>query len=150
MRRLFIIMMKTTAEILEQKNDFVVALREHLKSRYQNDNPYTFGEGEFEAQVSEGCYSLVRRDTEKPEDISGFCFRKDLCSCSYLFHSIDDVLKEAHNFALGRENVKSRLDKGGEELEIAILGKKYHVRAYVGEGYAGEIGVDFMEAPCFG
>ena len=65
---------------LDSKSEFVLALREHLKREYKTEYHHTCGEGNIEGQkVGDGHY-LIRRDPNKPIDISGFYFRKDLCS----------------------------------------------------------------------
>ena len=134
-------------DTLNKKNEFVVALREHLQSKYQTKHHYTFGEGDFEGREEEGAYCLVRKGSNEPKDISGFCFRKDLCS--WAPQSETDMLGEVHNFASGNKNLESALGNGGKSLEIRFDGEKYMVSAYIDEGHAGEISLSFVKSPSF-
>ena len=132
---------------LNQKNEFALALREHLKSRYRTEHHYTCGEGNFEGQKVGDTYCLVRRDPNKPRDISGFYFRKDLCF--WPPQSEADVLREIHDFSSRDENLESVLGEDGKNLRIRFWDKEYLVTSYIDGGYAGEISVHFMELPRF-
>ena len=61
---------------LSQKNEFVLALRNYLMSKYSTKHHYTLGEGDFEARKIDGAYCLVSRDPTKPKDINGFFLEK--------------------------------------------------------------------------
>jgi hypothetical protein len=132
----------TTA--LQNKNDFVIDLKHYLKSQYGTEHCYTNGEGEFEGKkTAEGAYVSVRRDPSKPKDISGFCFRKDLCE--HPPGTANGILKEIHSFASQKPDCKSTLDK--DTLTIRFGKKEYLVTSFIDGGYAGEIDIYFMEAP---
>ncbi len=149
--------MDTASEImlayLNHKNQFVVDLREHLKSKYGTKRDYTFGEGNYEAKKIGNGYHLVRRGFDKQRDISGFCLRKDLCS--FPPQNEDRILQEVHDFALTQQKIESILEKhdalgkSRKRLTISFWGQKYLVLANISEGYAGEIDVYFMELPDF-
>ena len=132
---------------LNQKNEFVLTLREHLKSRYRTKHQYTCGEGEFEGQKVGNAYCLVRRDPNKPKDISGFYFRKDLCS--WAPQNTSDVLKDVHDFSQRDKNIESILGEEGKNLTIKFGNTKYLVTSYIDGGYAGEISVHFIKLPRF-
>jgi hypothetical protein len=132
---------------LNQKNEFVIALREHLKSRYKTKNHYTCGESDFEAQKKDRAYCLIQRDLNKPKNISGFYFRKDLCHL--VPENEAEVLKEVHNFSLKDKNIESVLGEDEKNLTIRFNNKEYLVTSYVGRGYNGDICVNFMEFPNF-
>ena len=132
---------------LNQKNEFVLALREHLKSRYGAEHHYTCGEGDFESQRVGDAYCLVCRNPNKPRDINGFYFRKDLCF--WPPQSEADVLKEVHDFSSRDENLESILGKDGKNLKIKFDDKEYLVSSYIDKGYAGEISIHLMELPGF-
>ena len=132
---------------LNRKNRFVLDLREHLKSIYRTENHYTYGESDFESKKVGNMFSWVRRDLSKPKDISGFCFRKNLCSRPP--QSVLNVLKEIHEFSLRDKNLESVLEKDGGNLEIKFGDKKYLVTSYIDGGYAGEVSVHFAKLPDF-
>jgi len=132
---------------LNQKNEFVLALREHLMSKYSTRHHYTEGEGNFESQKIGGAYCLVRRDPKKSRDISGFYFRKDLCP--WAPQNSQDVLKDVHNFSQRDKNLESVLDEEGKNLTIKFGNQEYLVTSYIDGGYAGEISVSFMKLPSF-
>lgn len=139
--------------ILEEKNKIIVGLRDYLMKLYNTNEYYTFGEEDFEideAKRKQGIYCSVRRDPNKPRDLSGFCFRKDLLSG---FWSSDKETKirfyeDIHRFLNRQKNVESKLrfDSGEPKLSLRIENEEYSVRVYVGEGYADEIHVDFMKS----
>jgi hypothetical protein len=118
-----------------EKNDFVTGLRDYLSSLYGIKHHYTFGTGDFEGKKIGGSYCLVRRDSNKPKDITGFCFRKDLCK---IIPDINKLYDDINSFVKTKSNVKGKLeDKIGLTLK---LGKQeYLVHAYIGELYADEI-----------
>ncbi len=132
---------------LTQKNEFVLALREHLKSRYQTEYHHTCGESNFEGQKLGRAYCLVRRDPNKLRDINGFYFRKDLCSWAPQDEA--GILRDVHDFSSRDKNLKSVLGKDGKNLKIRFGGKEYLVTSHIDGGYAGEISVQFMESPRF-
>lgn len=140
---------------LQQKNDFVASLRDYLMKKYNTDKHYTFGEGNFEGRIdrdgSGATYSLVRGDTNKPRNITGFCFRKDLCRGFFVPEDSKGILSDIQKFSK-EKGIESELleRKFGEELDqlnVAIAGKEYIVSVYIDDGYAGEILVNFMESP---
>jgi len=135
------------SEELNQKNEFVLSLREHLMSKYSTKHHYTCGEGDFEGQKIGSAYCLVRRDPNTPRDISGFCFRRDLCS--WAPQNASDVLKDVYDFSQREKNLESVLDKQEKKLTITFGNRKYSVTSYIDKGYAGEISVSFMELPLF-
>jgi hypothetical protein len=132
---------------LNQKNEFVLALREHLMSKYSTEHHYTCGEGDFEGQKVGDAYCSVRRDLNEPTDINGFYFRKDLCFQPP--QSEADVLKEVSDFFQRDKNLESALEENGKDLKIRFGDKEYLVTSYIDKGYAGEINVHFMELPRF-
>ena len=128
---------------LKQKNEFVLALREELKSLYGTRAHYTYGEGDFEAVKKGNGYSLVRRDANQQKDISGFEFSKDLCQ--RLPCNEQDLLRHVHAFASGQQGIESVLEK--DHLQIKIGNKEYSVMTYIDAGYAGPIKLYFIEYP---
>jgi len=132
---------------LDRKNEFVLALREYLKSKYHTEHHYTCGERDFEGQKIGGAYYLVRRDSNKPKDISGFYFRKDLCFWEP--QNASEVLKDVHDFCHREKNLESVLGKEGKNLTIKFGDNEYLVTSYIDVGYAGEISVSFMKLPRF-
>lgn len=135
------------SEELNQKNDFVLALRDYLMSKYSTEHHYTCGEGDFEGQKVGGAYCLVRRDSNEPKDISGFYFRKDLCSL--VPQKELDVLRDVYNFSQDDKNLESVLGEDEKNLTIRFGDDNYLVTSYIDGGYAGEISVHFMELPRF-
>ena len=127
--------------VLNQKNNFVISLREHLKSIYNTRYHYTFGESDFEYQKIDKGYSLIDRDPNKPRNISGFYFRKDLCS--WLPQNATEVLKEIHDFASKDKNLESVLREDKKDLKITFGDKDYLVTSYINNSYAGNIVVWF-------
>ena len=132
---------------LNQKNKFVLALREYLKSRYKTEYHYTCGEGDFDGQKAGNAYGLVRRDLNKSRDIRGFCFRKDLCY--WAPQNEAEVLRDVYNFSQRDKNLESVLDEEGKNLTIKFGNQEYLVTSYIDGGYAGEISVSFMKLPSF-
>jgi len=138
------------ATALQEKNDFVLDLREHFQEKYGTKYHYTFGEGDDEAEIrnNNGCvsYHLVKRDPKKPRDLSGFVFRKDLCS--YLPQNTDEILNNVHRFAV-KKGIESRLSKNSQDdlrLNLEFDEIEYSVRAWIGELYADEINIRLNES----
>jgi hypothetical protein len=130
---------------LTKKNEFVLALRDHLQSIYSTEHNYTFGEGDFEGKkIGEG-YSLVRRDAKKPKDISGFVFRKDLCAWAPQNES--DIIKDVHKFFEKYKNLESVIEEDGKRLSIKFGSTDYIVHTHIDGGYAGEISVYLVNIP---
>lgn len=127
-----------------KKNKFVTDLRDHLISLYKTKQHYTYGEGEFKAQMKGNVYCLSRKDLNEKDNISGFCFRNDLCDCPP--EDIGQVLKDIQVFSLKDESIESRLDTIAKSLEIKLNDKKYLIHSFIDEGYAGEISVYFIES----
>ena len=132
---------------LTQKNEFVLALRKHLKSKYHTKHHYTCGDSDFEGQKIDGSYCLVRRDSNKPRDFSGFYFRKDLCSLAP--QNASDVLMDVNDFSERDKNLESVLGEEEQNLTLRFGNKEYRVTSHIGEGYAGDISVNFMELTRF-
>jgi len=128
---------------LDQKNNFVLALRDNLKSLYRTESHYTHGEDDFEAQKVGSAYCLVRKDQNKPRDVRGFCFRKDLCYWPPRDEA--EILKEVHDFSSRYKNLESVLGKESEHLKIKFGDKEYFVTSHIDGGYAGEISISFTE-----
>jgi len=141
---------------LQEKNNFVISLRDYLMESYGTDKHYTFGEGDFEGRMddngSSASYSLVRRDPNKPRDISGFCFRKDLCMGFSVPSDDKKILMDIQEFS-EKKKIKNELiehkigDRDINYLKIIIAGKEYMISAYIDDGYAGEMDVYFTESP---
>ncbi len=113
----------------------------YLKSKYGTRYCYTHGGGGYEAKKEGDAYCLYQGDSDKPRNIDGFCFRKDLCNTPPL--SRESILLDVHNFSL-KKNIESVLD---ESLRIKFSDVKYLVHTYIGEGLADEINVVFMKIP---
>lgn len=130
---------------LIKKNEFVIALRDHLQSKYQTEYNYTSGDGDSKAKIVDGAYCLTNKDPDELKDLSGFCFRKDLCSCPPRKES--EILREIHNFSL-EKNLESELDETGNTT-IKLEKNKYLITSYIDGGYAGNINVNIMKLPLF-
>ena len=131
----------------DQKNEFVLALREHLASTYHTEHHYTSGAGDFAGQtIDGGAYRLAPRDQTKSKDISGFYFRKDLCS--WVPQHASDVLRNIYDFSQRDRHLESVFDPEGESLTIRFEHQEYLVTSFIDDGYAGEISVRFMKLPC--
>ena len=121
---------------------------------YGTKNHYTSGESDFEAGIKGDeqsiSYVLKRRDPNKSKDISGFCFRKDLCS--FPPQNADSILSEVHSFAKN-QGIESVLDKNRylkeekRSLTLNIGRERYGVSTFIDEGYAGEISIDLLQMP---
>lgn len=132
---------------INQKNEFVIALREYLKSKYNTNYHYTCGEDDFESKKIDDAYCLFRRDSDNEKNISGFFFRKDLCSP--IPKNASEILKNIYEFSQNKKNIESELRGDGKGMKVKIGDRKYLVNSYIDEGHAGEISVSFMELPGF-
>lgn len=131
---------------IRSKNEFVLELRDYLKSKYKTEQDYICGEGEFEGRRVGNAYCFVRKDPNEPKDISGFYFREDLCY--WPPQSEADILRKVHNFSLSK-NLESMFKEGKGYLKIKFGDSEYLVAPHIDDGYVGDIGVYFMELPCF-
>jgi len=91
-----------------------------------------------------GGYNLVRRDPSKPKDISGFCFRKDLCSWQPKEDSA--VINDVFKFSQRYKNIECVLEDEGKSLTLKFGNTEYFVSTHIGGGYAGEITVYLIQA----
>ena len=126
---------------LSQKNEFVYSLVEYLQSKYRTEYYRVSGSGSFEGKNIDGAYCSVCRDSD---DLNGFSFRKDLCN----FVPFDgiDVLKDIYEFACLDSDIYSVFDED-RRLKIRFGDKDYLVTSFIDGGYAGVIGVSFVELP---
>ena len=123
------------------KNGFILALRDYLQSKYSTQSHYTLGESDFEGKIGGG-YNLVRRDPNKPKDISGFVFRKDLCD--WTPKNETDIINDVHKFSLNYKSLENVLSDDRKTLSIKFGNSDYLVNAHIGGGYAGELSVYFV------
>ena len=133
---------------LKLKNNFVRELRNYLQEMYGTSHNYTYGKGDFEARKNKGAYELVRKPINAPEDLSGFCFRKDLCT-SPPFNKIN-LLEDIIRFISIRKDLECRLldkHKNHDYLDITFNKKEYLLSAHIGGGYADDINISLMESP---
>ncbi len=131
---------------LSQKNVFVLALHAHLQAEYQTDASHIYGAGEFEAaRVGKAGYALVRKDPGAPEDLNGFCFRKDLCA--HTPSTPTEILREIHRFASQEAGIESKFELGSASMELQFDKRRYMITPYIGRGYADSIEVSFIELP---
>ena len=130
----------------DQKNNFVIELRDYLQKTYQTKYNYTCGAGDFEVSGANGTYTLILRSPNKPKNISGFYFRKDLCF--FAPQSEKAILENINTFSSTKTDIESKLEENNK-LTIKLGNKEYIVISHIEQGYAGEIGVYFMELPNF-
>ncbi|MCF7872197.1 hypothetical protein K9L97_04130 [Candidatus Woesearchaeota archaeon] len=128
---------------LTNKNNFVISLRDHLINWFGTDRAYTYGEGNSEVRVTKGFYCLYRREGSEPEDITGFCFRKDLCA--KVLYEKKDILDHICDFAMNVPSLEevSLSDNG---LSFSLNDKNYLVSVGIGKGPYDVIDVSVMES----
>lgn len=120
---------------LELKNDFVISLKDYLMSEYGFVNQYTCGKMDFEGQKVGDSYVLKKRAPDKSKDITGFCFRRDLCTRAP--ENEGELLEKIHNFSVRQRKI-SRLDPEYDEILKITIGKTdYRISPYIEKGYAG-------------
>jgi len=124
-----------------RKNEFVLELKDTLAGVLGTLQNYVYGWGDFEGIERNGSYQLIRKNSDN-RDLSGFCFRKDLCSYKP-FNS--ESLKEFITRWTNERGIETIIDK--ESLRITLENKKYLVFTSIGEGYADYIDVTLIEVP---
>lgn len=128
---------------LETQNNFIISLRNYLMNLYDTKHHYTFGEGNFEGKKIGNAYCLVEKDSNKPRDITGFCFRKNLLYFNNL--NENQLLENICSFLLSK-NIKIETQN---PLTIKLSDNKYLINTHIGKGYADDISVSFMQLPSF-
>lgn len=129
----------------QQKNGFVIALRDYLMANYKTETHHTFGEERLKGEERDGVYFGVHRDPAEPRDITGFCLRKDLCG--YAPDRAEQVLKLINCFAISCGGLEAKLENEADELTLRFGSDRYIVSAHIGEGYADKIDVSFTKMP---
>lgn len=129
---------------LELKNDFVISLKDYLMSEYGFVNQYTSEGSNFENKKA-SC--LFKRENEKSEDITGFCFRKDLCS--KIPGDEEELLEKIHNFSVRNGRVSRQDPEYDEILKITIGKTDYRISPYIEKGEAGHIKIHLNNAEDF-
>jgi len=148
---------------LRAKNDFVENLRDHLAELYETEY-YDNTDNELLVDIKKFTnfviYSAIKRNPmETPYDLSGFCFRKNLCN--FAPGSSKAVYEEIHNFALS-QGIESTLEETGRKITLSTIPpkqkeeiihltlkieeKEYNIHAYVDPLYAGYIDVYLSES----
>ncbi len=126
---------------LATKNNFVKSLRDYLMLIYQTENHFTSGEGPIRVEKIGNAYIGVTRSPDEQEDLTGFYFRKDLCS-GFLPSNDSGVLDEVKRFVSKDLEIKL-LKETPEHLTLSIKDREYMVTAHIGELYADEISINF-------
>ena len=85
--------------------------------------------------------ATTKVSTTEQEDLTGFYFRKDLCS-GFLPSNDSGVLDEVKRFVSKDLEIKL-LKETPEHLTLSIKDREYMVTAHIGELYADEISINF-------
>ncbi len=117
-----------TKKDLTDKNEFVLALRDHLASIYQTDYHYTYGKDEL----------------GNPKNISGFHFRKDLCNLLFLRENM--LTKKIQSFA---EANKLETQNKEKYLTINFKQGEYIISTHIGKGCADNMSIYFIKSGDF-
>jgi hypothetical protein len=129
------------SKTLTQKNRFVTELRDYLQEKYRTKEVHTYGDEGFESRKTQGAYCLVRTPTNKPSDISGFCFRKDLCS--WPPRTEKQLLDDVKDFASRTEGLEAKFEQNRGILKMTFEDTNYLVHPHIDQGHAGEISIYF-------